>query len=228
VDNHSTLNVLALIPAFNEGKRISPVIAGALVHLPVLVVDDGSIDNTCQVAADNGAVVLCQSSNQGKGVALRAGFQRAIETGYQAVVTLDADGQHDPADIPVFLDLFRLNATDLIIGQRDFSQIPPIRRLANTLGRWSFSWAIGKPMPDNQSGFRLISHRMMKAMMGSTELGFSFEVEMIVVCIRSGYTLDWVPIHTIYTGEGSHINPFKHVIEFTRMLAQTKRRMAQE
>jgi glycosyltransferase involved in cell wall biosynthesis len=221
------VNVLALIPAYNEAERITPVIVGALAHLPVLVVDDGSNDNTSQVAKDNGAEVLNQSPNQGKGGALRTGFQRAIDEGYQAVLTLDADGQHDPVEIPAFLESFNRTDADLIIGQRDFSQIPPIRRLANTLGRWSFSWAVGQPVLDNQSGFRLINRRMMEAMLGSGEKGFEFEVEMIVVCIQLGYTLEWVPIRTIYTGEGSHIHPLKHVIEFTRMVLQTRRKMRQ-
>jgi glycosyltransferase involved in cell wall biosynthesis len=225
VDNHPSVNVLALIPAYNEAKHISTVIDGASAYLPVLVVDDGSSDNTGQVAAESGAAVLHQSPNRGKGVALRAGFQRALEGGYQAVLTMDADGQHDPAEIPTFLDSYGRNAADLIIGQRDFSQIPLIRRFANTLGRLSFSWAVGQPVPDNQSGYRLISRRMMEAMLGSFETGFEFEVEMIVVCIQSGYILDWVPIQTIYTGEGSHIHPLKHVIEFTRLVLQTRRRM---
>jgi glycosyltransferase involved in cell wall biosynthesis len=222
---NDSLKILALIPAYNEADRIGKVIAASTTYLPVLVVDDGSSDSTAQIAKKNGATVLRQTPNQGKGVALRAGFIYAIEEGYQAVLTLDADGQHDPQEIPAFLDAYQLNKSDLIIGERDFSQIPPVRRLANTLGRWSFSWAVGQQVSDNQSGYRLISQRMMEAVLNSSEPGFEFEVEMIVVCIQRGYKLNWVPIQTIYREEGSHIHPVRHVIEFSRMVWQTRRKM---
>src|SRR3990172_923606 len=111
--------VLTLIPAYNEGDRVAPVVRATLVYLPVLVVDDGSSDATAQYALDAGAEVLYQQPNQGKGAALRAGFAAALERGYQAVLTLDADGQHDPAEIPAFLAAYRKTSADLIIGRRD-------------------------------------------------------------------------------------------------------------
>ena len=190
MNQNDSLKILAVIPAYNEADRIKKVITGAIAYLPVLVIDDGSSDATAQIAENSGATVLRQTPNQGKGAALRAGFQYAIEERYQAVLTLDADGQHDPEEIPAFLTAFQVNKADLIIGERDFSQIPPVRRLANTLGRWSFSWAVGQSVRDNQSGYRLINNRMMEAMLRSSESGFEFEVEMIVACIQRGYPLD--------------------------------------
>jgi len=216
---------LALIPAYNEAQRIAPVINGAAAHLQVLVIDDGSQDGTAQVAEENGAKVIQQIPNQGKGAALRRGFQVALVSGYEAVITIDADGQHDPGEIPGFMSLFEDQKPDLIIGKRDFNQIPPVRRLANSLGRWSFSWAVGQPIPDNQSGYRLLSGRMMEGVLDSQESGFEFEVEMIVTCILRGYALAWVPIKTIYRDEGSHIHPLKHTLEFSRMVLQTRRWM---
>ncbi|UCG24439.1 MAG: glycosyltransferase family 2 protein, partial [Chloroflexota bacterium] len=121
-------HLLALIPAYNEASRISPVIAATGEYLPVLVVDDGSTDDTAAVAAAAGANVKTVNPNQGKGAALRAGFRQAIDDGYDAVVTLDADGQHDPAEIPKFLDAYDRLGSDLIIGKRDFSDMPLIRR----------------------------------------------------------------------------------------------------
>jgi len=217
--------VLGIIPAFNEDQRIEKVVQGALVHLPVLVIDDGSLDKTSRVAEQAGAQVIQQTPNQGKGIALRRGFKHALDNGYQAVVTLDADGQHDPEEIPTFLGAFQAGDADLIIGRRDFKEIPPIRRLANSLGKWSFSWAVGQRIEDNQSGYRLLNRRMMESVLGSQESGFEFEVEMIVICIQSDYRLEWVPIRTIYRDEGSHIHPLQHTLEFTRMVLQTRRRM---
>jgi glycosyltransferase involved in cell wall biosynthesis len=217
--------ILALIPAYNEAGHTRDVVTGARPHLPVLVVNDGSTDDTATRAKEAGATLLEQIPNQGKGAALRAGFHWALDAGYEAVITLDADGQHDPAEIPEFLGAYADGQADLIIGAREFEDMPPSRRLANTVGRWSFSWAIGQPIPDNQSGYRLISRRLMEAILVSGEAGFEFEVEMIVICVQRGFTLDWVPIRTIYADEGSHIRPWHHAVNFFRMVWQTRRSM---
>jgi glycosyltransferase involved in cell wall biosynthesis len=219
--------VLGLIPAYNEAQRIAPVVNNTLKHLPVLVVDDGSQDDTAITAENSGATVLRQVSNQGKGAALRAGFRWAINKGYEAVITLDADGQHDPAEIPKFLTDYQAHRADLIIGARDFSQMPFVRRLANTSGQKLFSWALGQPVQDNQSGYRLISHRLLEVLLTSDEQGFEFEVEMIVTCIQQGFELDWVPIKTIYAGESSHINPVQHATNFLRVVWQTRQTIRQ-
>jgi glycosyltransferase involved in cell wall biosynthesis len=216
---------LALIPAYNEAQRIAPVITATLAHLPALVVDDGSRDDTAATAEAAGATVLRQVPNQGKGAALRAGLRWALEQGYDAVLTLDADGQHDPAEIPAFLARRAASQADLLIGCRDFSQMPVTRRVANTLGRWSFSWALGQRVEDNQSGYRLLSRPMAEAVLDSEEHGFEFEVEMIVTCVQRGYVLDWVPIRTIYGDQGSHIDPLTHAREFSRLVLETRRRM---
>jgi glycosyltransferase involved in cell wall biosynthesis len=215
--------ILALIPAFNEEEEIADVVKEACVHLPVLVVDDGSTDETPARAADAGGTILKQSPNQGKGAALMAGFRWAIDNGYEAVLTLDADGQHNPCEIPGFLDAYNTRHVDLIIGERDLGKIPGIRRLSNWIGKVTYSWALGTSIPDNQSGYRLISKRLMEAMLESEERGFEYEVEMITTCVRLGYTLDWVPISTIYAGETSHIDPWTHVKNWVRIVWKTRR-----
>ena len=217
--------ILALIPAYNEANHIAGVVTGASDFLPVLVVDDGSKDETADRAEAAGAKVLRQQPNQGKGVALLAGFRYALERGFIAVVTLDADGQHDPAEIPKFLDAFADQGADLLIGTRDFDQMPFTRRFANTFGRRSLAWALGKDVPDNQSGYRLHSARMMRAVMESQERGFEFEVEEIVICVEHGYRLGQVPIRTIYAGETSHINGWQHTVNWFRLMLAIRRRM---
>ncbi len=216
--------VLALIPAYNESAQIARVVSGALAHLPVLVVDDGSSDATELRAREAGAETLRQTPNQGKGAALRLGFRYALEKGCDSVVTLDADGQHDPAELPAFLGPWPAGPPDLLIGARDFSQMPLSRRIANTFGRLTFSWAIGQPIRDNQSGYRRLSRRMMAAVLASEEQGFEFEVEMIVTCVLQGYRLGWVPIRTIYSGGRSHIDPWHHTVHYLRLVWQTRRR----
>ncbi len=215
-------SIIAVIPAYNEARHIAAVVQQARQFLPVLVVDDGSIDRTSQAAESAGAVVLRQEPNQGKGAALVNGFHYALSQGCNAVIMLDADGQHDPGEIPAFLQCYNEHQSDLIIGQRDFRYMPRLRRTTNTLGTWMFSWAVGQRIPDNQSGYRLLSQRMMDGMLASHETNFEFEVEMIVVCIRSGFRLDWVPIKTIYGDEKSHIRPLRHAVHFIRMVLQSR------
>jgi glycosyltransferase involved in cell wall biosynthesis len=216
--------VLALIPGYNEGPRIGAVVRGALEHLPVIVVDDGSSDDTAARAREAGATVIEQRPNQGKGAALRAGFRAALDRGADAVLTLDADGQHDPAEIPAFLAAFAAEPPPvLVVGRRDFRAMPPIRRLSNTLGGRAFSWAVGRDVPDNQSGYRLVGRRIMVATIASDEGGFEFEVEMITTCIRLGGTIAWVPIRTIYAGAPSHIRPLDHLRSFVRIVRKARR-----
>ncbi len=216
--------IVALIPAQDEAPRIEPVIRTAATHLPVLVVDDGSADDTAAVARAAGATVLEQRPNAGKGAALRAGFRRALADGAEAVLTLDADGQHDPAEIPRFLAAWEARPQpDLVVGRRNFRAMPPVRRLSNELGRIAFSWAVGRDIPDNQSGYRLVSRRLAEATLASDEHGFAFEVEQITTCIRMGGAIGWVPIRTIYAGAPSHIRPMAHLREFVRIVRQARR-----
>jgi glycosyltransferase involved in cell wall biosynthesis len=215
--------IIALIPAYEEGPRVAAVVEAASRHLPVVVVDDGSTDDSASAAEAAGAIVLRQHPNAGKGAALRAGFRHALADGAAAAVTLDADGQHDPAEIPAFLDAFRERRPGLIVGRRDFSAMPPVRRLSNILGGAAVSVALGRQVPDNQSGYRLVGRELMRAMLSSDESGFEFEVEMIARCVALGLPLDSVPIRTIYAGEPSHIQPWRHFTEFLRVTRKARR-----
>jgi glycosyltransferase involved in cell wall biosynthesis len=219
--------IVAVVPAFQEGPRIATVVEGARRHLPVIVVDDGSTDDTAGRAERAGARVLRQVPNAGKGAALRAGFRQALADGADAVVTLDADGQHDSAEIPPFLAAYRAGPMairpGLVIGRRDFAAMPLVRRLSNTIGGHVISWAVGRPVPDNQSGYRLIGRPLMAALLDSREAGFEFEVEMIARCIALDLPIAWVPIRTIYAGAPSHIRPWAHFRSFLRVSRDARR-----
>jgi glycosyltransferase involved in cell wall biosynthesis len=219
--------IVALIPAYNADRFVGDVVRRAQAHVPVVVVNDGSKDRTLEQARAAGAILIDQQPNQGKGAALQRGFRWALEQGVRAVITLDADGQHDPDEIPLFLERYRASSPDLIIGERDFSKMPLVRRLSNTLGRRAFSWAMGQRVRDNQSGYRLLSRRLMEGVLASGERGFEFEMDMIVVCVRNGWDLAGVPIRTIYADEVSNIKPFQHVIHFFRMVRQARRALRQ-
>jgi glycosyltransferase involved in cell wall biosynthesis len=215
--------IVALIPAYNAERFVGGVIRRAREHVPVIVVNDGSKDRTLAEATAAGATVIDQQPNQGKGAALQRGFRAALEHGAAAVITLDADGQHDPDEIPLFVEKFRITGADLIIGERDFAKMPLVRRASNTVGRLAFSWAMRRRIRDNQSGYRLLSRRLMEAVLGSGERGFEFEMDMIVVAVKRGWPIEGVPIRTIYGEEKSNIKPLQHVVHFFRMVRQARR-----
>jgi glycosyltransferase involved in cell wall biosynthesis len=218
-------DILALIPAYNAAPFVGDVIRKAGVHVPVLVVNDGSTDETLEAAKRTDARVIDQQPNQGKGAALKRGFSEALALGVRAVITLDADGQHDPTEIPLFLERYQQTDADLIIGERDFSRMPFVRRVSNTVGRQAFSWAIGQRVRDNQSGYRLLSRRLMEVLLESTERGYEFEMDMIVQCAKRGWDVAGVSIETIYGEETSNIKPMQHVVHFFRMVRNTRRAM---
>jgi glycosyltransferase involved in cell wall biosynthesis len=216
--------VLAIIPAHDEGPRIGAVVR-ALVDqgLPVLVVDDGSSDETADQARAAGA---------GKGAALKAGFEEALSPAAdppcEAILTLDGDGQHDPREAPSLLKAWRDEDADLVVGARDYLQMPPIRWFTNSLSKLLFSWAVGVKIPDNQSGYRLRTRRVAEADLASTEQGFAFEVEEIAICAGRGYRLTWVPIKTIYGTETSDIRAWSHFVSFLRVTRRARQRARKE
>jgi glycosyltransferase involved in cell wall biosynthesis len=217
---------LAVVPAYNEARTVGGVIRALREHAPhyeVLVVDDGSTDRTGDLAERAGARVLRLPFNVGIGGAVQAGFVFARESGYRCLVQVDADGQHDPAEIPAFLARFEARRPELIIGQRDLGSMPPVRRASNTLGGLLLGAALGRSVPDNQSGFRLVGRTLMGALLDSDESGFEFEVEMIARCIALGLPIDAVPIRTIYDGAPSHIKPVHHLREFVRVTRKARR-----
>jgi glycosyltransferase involved in cell wall biosynthesis len=216
--------ILILIPAYNEADRVPAVISASRVYGPVLVVDDGSKDDTSAVAKAAGAEVLRQEPNQGKGAALIRGFKYGFDNGYDAVLTLDADGQHDPEEIPLFIQDFVTNGSDLIIGKRDFSKMPFPRNITNRIGTWSFSDAMQQYIPDNQSGYRLHSKRLLQEALTSSEHGFECEVEIILRSVLKGFKISWIPIKTIYnTKQNSKISPLRHAWKFYHLVYRTRK-----
>lgn len=208
--------VIALIPAYNEARFISDVVKGAAKYVPVVVIDDGSSDGTGGAAALAGAKVVAHGRNQGKGKALLTGFDYAINRGVDAAITLDADGQHDPDEIPLFIEAFRSGQGDIIIGKRQYNQMPTKSRFGNRIGSFFLRFAMGRPIPDNQSGYRLLSLDAMKKVR-PTSTRFEAEVEMLLRADFAGLTVGWVPIRTIYNEKKSHFRPVQDSLLFFKM-----------
>ncbi len=206
--------VLALIPAWNEAATLEAVIRPLPEGMPVLVVDDGSSDATVAVARTAGAQTIVHPKNLGKGVALMDGFSWALERDFSAVLTLDADGQHDPREATRFIDAFNQSQADLIIGQRSTREMPFPRNFANRFGSWLLSLAIREKIYDNQSGYRLHSRRLLQAL-DLRRSGFEFEVDVILQTLENGYKIGWTDIRTIYADEiRSHFRPIRDTLRF--------------
>lgn len=191
-----TEKIAVIIPALNAERTLPPVVVAARTELdPVIVVDDGSHDATGEVAKDAGAVVLRHDVNRGKGGALKTGFAWALENGFDGVITLDADGQHLPREIPKFLRERVTSGADLIIGGRahHFDEMLPRRRMANRFSAACISFASGRHVTDSQSGFRFYSAHLLRNLKLRTD-GFDMESEVIVRAGRRGFGIVTIPI----------------------------------
>ena len=214
------MNVCAVIPAYNEAARVAPVVRGVLERgVTPLVVDDGSADDTSAVATDAGATVLRLPENRGKGVALKTAFGWAVERGLDAVVTMDADGQHDPAELPKFLRQAERKRADIVVGSRmgDVRTMPFVRLMTNFWMSALLSHVAGVRMPDTQSGYRLIRTRVLRTVRLVSDR-YDMESELLVRAARLGFRITDVPIRTIYSGGPSSIRPGVDTLRFLRLL----------
>lgn len=220
-----TERVLAVIPALNAGRSVGPIARDSAEYAAgVLVVDDGSSDETSRVAAEAGAVVLRHETNRGKGAALKTGFAYALEHGFDGVVTIDADGQHLPHNIPELLSGRAEHRADLVIGARAhlFHQMLPRRRIANRLSAWSISKAAGKRIIDSQSGFRYYSSELIRSVPLRAD-GFDLESEVIVRAGRRGMTIISIPIELGFVDglSTSHYRPVKDTLKIVWTVFRT-------
>jgi glycosyltransferase involved in cell wall biosynthesis len=210
---------IAVIPAYCESATIADVVQGVRAHgVRPLVIDDGSTDGTLEAAVGAGAEAVRHPTNKGKGAALRTGFARAKEAGCSWIVTLDADGQHDPADLPAFFEAASRDAGDVLLGNRmgNTRDMPRLRRLTNrVMSRW-VSRATGLEIPDSQCGYRAFRTAALNDVTFETE-HFEMETEILVRLARRGYRIASVPIKTIYRSERSKINPIIDTLRFWRM-----------
>ncbi len=214
-----SVRLCALIPAYNEGIHIAPVVRGVRKHLPdVVVVDDGSQDDTADRAEESGAHVIRHAQNRGKSGALQSGFDHALAQGYDAVVALDADGQHDPAELPRFVEALSAGGADIVLGSRMAHPegMPWLRHWTNRTTSVILSRLAGQDVLDSQSGYKAIRTEVLRHVRPTRE-GFDGESEFLVVASRLGYRIAHVPISTIYGDETSSISPAWDTWRFVRL-----------
>jgi len=209
-----------IIPTYNEAKEIGRVVKEIkLQNLDVIVIDDGSSDNTSQIARDYGAITLRNEKNQGKGASLIKGFNYALTYDYDAVITMDGDGQHLPEDILYFMRLAKYSNSAIFIGNRmqKTKNMPLVRLITNRFMSWFLSCLAKQRIPDTQCGFRLIKKDVLKRVELVTSK-YETESEILVRSSRLGFKIESVPIKTIYTQERSQINPFIDTLRFIRFI----------
>lgn len=220
LDEFACQNYLVLIPALNEAGNIGKLVrALKTMKLNVLVIDDGSTDETSELAKEAGAEILRHERNFGKGKSLAEGYHYAASEGYDAVVTMDADGQHDPADVPRFFDTYDRTGIPVLIGNRmhDRQRMPFIRRCTNRLMSRLLNRQMQQYIPDTQNGFRLYQTDVVTMVIPETE-GFAAESEILLKLDEIDIRMGSVPIAAFYGKEKSHIRPVQDTMLFFEML----------
>ncbi len=188
--------ICIIIPAFNAERTIIDVVEEVRRHgLPLLVVNDGSIDSTAECLERLNVTAIRHCGNLGKGAALRTGFSWAVGNGYSGVITLDSDGQHDPTAIPLLASTAERDGYDILVASRrsQFEQMAGLRRYWNRFGVWCFRKRTGFVIDDSQSGFRYYSGRLLRKIELSAE-GYDMEMEILMKAWREGFKIGSIPV----------------------------------
>ena len=220
------LKTAAIIPAYREEQHISDVVCRTRQQLDhVVVIDDGSSDNTARCAREAGAEVIVHGQNRGKGEAIKTGLRHWLDRQFIYVIILDADGQHLPEEIDRFM------ATAAQAGDRSFflgnrmnnpTGMPFIRRLVNRYMSNRISRICRQKIPDTQCGFRMLDRQLIPELFDGGNR-FDYETEMLIIASRKGYRIESVPITTVYSDEVSRIQPARDTIRFFKLMRRYQR-----
>lgn len=216
------MKTCVVIPTYNESKEIRNIVRRIRnLNLDVMVIDDGSDDDTAKISRDCGAVVLRNLKNEGKGASLIKGFDYALKQGFDAVITMDGDGQHIPENILYFFKKAEDSKKALLIGNRMSRPLnmPRIRWFTNKFMSWFISLIIGQKIPDTQCGFRLIKKDLLLKMKLKT-FRYETESEILMAASKLGYRIESVPIETVYQGERSQIQPLMDTFRFIKFIVR--------
>ncbi|MDG1959395.1 MAG: glycosyltransferase family 2 protein [Candidatus Binatia bacterium] len=223
----SQFRLAALVPCYGAGTTVASVVSSALAYVEkVLVVDDGSRDESSDRAREAGAQVITHTRNRGKGAALREGFQELSGQGFTHVVTLDADGQHLASQIPVLVAQSERYPERIIIGSRcrdGVHEIDPLKRWANDFADGWVERASGKKILDTQSGFRIYPMASLANILSKEIRGrhFEFESEVLILAVRRGLCIETVDVQVYYPPPDerhSHYHPWLDTLRIILMI----------
>ena len=223
------MKVAIVIPAYNEASTIRDVAGRSLAQLKdVIVVDDGSADGTAAAVAGLPVTLISNRVNLGKGASLWRGFAAAMAAGAEAVITLDADGQHCPEDVPRLLAAASEHPGRIVIGARlwDKDKVPGLRYFGNRFANFWVAWAAGAPVADSQSGFRLYPAAVLKHVNVFHGPGarFAFESEILIEAAAHGHETLAVPVAGRYP-EGARRSHYRGVVDTARIVAMVAGRL---
>lgn len=215
------LDIWLLIPAYNVGRHLESLLTQALTYVSkdrILVVNDGSVDDTAKIANLKGVTVISNYSNLGKGVTLRKGFQHIFEQGGGWIITIDGDLQHNPDDLPAFISCAKSDIYDIVIGNRtNRGGMPLDRQFSNWLTSSILSLITRVKIKDGQCGYRLLRASRLKQLELFASY-YDFETECLLKLISHGAKIGWVPIETIYLDELSSIHRFRDTVRFIKVV----------
>lgn len=218
--------IAVLVPAYNAGTTIGRLLERLMQHVPreaIVVVDDGSEDGTGEVARQAGVNVLRHPANAGKGAALKTGLNYVKTQGgeVEAVVTLDADLQHRPEDLPKLIAGWKNTKANIVVGwrQRWGTAMPLERKLSNSITSWLVSARTRQRILDSQCGYRLVERKVLDEV-DIVSPGFEAETEFLIKAAERGLTITWVPIQTVYDREKSAMTPWQTTRNFLKVLLQ--------
>ena len=214
------MRICVIIPTYNESRAIADLINQiAKLGLEVIIIDDGSSDNTVKIATACGAKVLPNLKNMGKGASLIKGYNFALQHGFDAVVSMDGDGQHSPSDLPAFIQKAKTSASALIVGNRMgmTKTMPVLRQITNFLMSKFISLIVKQHIPDTQCGFRLAKKELLSKI-GLSTSKYETESEVLIKAARLGFKIESIPVETIYSGQKSQINPLVDSLRFLRFM----------
>ena len=206
----------AVIPAFQAAKTIGELVRRVKAQgLEVVVVDDGSRDQTAAIASAQGALVISHLRNEGKGRALRTGFEYALRSRYDGVITLDSDGQHDPQEIPHLIRTGEVQHAGMVLGNRmtSGSSMPRVRRWTNNLMSEIISTVARQWIPDTQCGFRFVRRELLESLPLRARR-FEIETELVLAAAVRRWKIVSVPVRSIYENHHSHIRPVREGLRF--------------